>query len=201
MANIINTLSSTCGSKTLNSMMYSGNGLRSYSRIHTHNKNFPTPRTQPKFVVNLAYNISAIDFIDNAVIIPTSNYKSLSSNNSSYFSGRTTLYDTYNNNAPCGTCANFLNIQTPTNDSYTATSNVYTQISNYLTIDNGLIISWFTPSNPINLELDSIVNSMVTECIVTSTTKIGENPYYGRTFNMVVSTTDEIISFTLKSIN
>jgi hypothetical protein len=205
MENRINILSSTCGVKTLNSMIFSGNGLGSYNRIYNYNKQFPTPTSNPitptKPVINLSYYISATSFINNAVIIPTSNYNSTSSNESSYFSGRTTLYDTLTN-LPCGTCgATFLSIKTPTNDSNTTPENIYTQISNYLTVDNGFVISWFTPSNPINLEIDSIINSMVTECIVTSTTKIGVNPYYGMTFNMVVSNNNDIITFTIKSIN
>ena len=63
----------------------------------------------------------------------------------------------------------------------------YTDISNYISVDNGLIVSWFTPTTLIDLELDSIINSMVTECIVVAATKIGVNPFYGETFNLVVS--------------
>jgi Coenzyme PQQ synthesis protein D (PqqD) len=63
----------------------------------------------------------------------------------------------------------------------------YTDISNYLSVDNGLIVSWFTPTTLINLEVDSIVNGMVTECIVVAATKIGQNPFYGQTFNLCVS--------------
>src|SRR6266446_6951844 len=63
----------------------------------------------------------------------------------------------------------------------------YTDISNYISVNNGLIVSWFTPTTLINLEVDSIINGMVTECIVVAATKIGPNPFYGETFNLVVS--------------
>ena len=63
----------------------------------------------------------------------------------------------------------------------------YTDIANYISLDNGLIVSWFTPTTLANLELDSVVNSMVTECIVVAATKIGKNPFYGETFNLQVS--------------
>ena len=63
----------------------------------------------------------------------------------------------------------------------------YTDISNYLSVDNGLIVSWFTPTTLINLEVDSIINGMVTECIVVAATMIGPNPFYGQTFNLCVS--------------
>src|SRR6266436_9106641 len=63
----------------------------------------------------------------------------------------------------------------------------YTDISNYLSADNGLIVSWLTPTTLINLELDRIITGMVTECIVVAATKIGQNPFYGDTFNLVVS--------------
>src|SRR6476620_10032961 len=73
----------------------------------------------------------------------------------------------------------------------------YADISNYLSVNNGLIVSWFTPTTLINLELDSIIHSMVTECIVKASTKIGFNPFYGKTFNMIVSSDDKKIYFKL----
>jgi hypothetical protein len=66
-------------------------------------------------------------------------------------------------------------------------SRFYTDISNYLSADNGLIVSWLTPTTLINLELDRIITGMVTECIVVASTKIGRNPFYGETFNLEVS--------------
>ena len=59
----------------------------------------------------------------------------------------------------------------------------------------GLIVTWFTPTTLINLELDSVIHSMVTECIVTVTTKIGFSPFYGKTYNLVVSSDDGKIYF------
>lgn len=194
MSNKYNVLSSTGGTKTKYSMMYSGNGIGSYNRIYNYNQRNPV---QPN-VVNLSYYIYASDFLDNSTTIQTT-ITDLS-NNSSYFAGRAPLYVS-NTTTPCGTCAaTFLSIQTPTVDYPTAPSNIYTDISNYLTVDNGLIISWLTPSNPVNLEIDSILDSMVTECIVKSTTKIGVNPYYGMTFNMIVSNDSGKITFALTSI-
>ena len=63
----------------------------------------------------------------------------------------------------------------------------YTDISNYLSVDNGLIVSWLTPTTLVDLKLDGIINSMVTECIVVASTKIGVNPFYGEAFGLVVS--------------
>ncbi|MBS0638102.1 MAG: hypothetical protein JSS12_11385, partial [Verrucomicrobia bacterium] len=57
-----------------------------------------------------------------------------------------------------------------------------------------------TPTTLINLELDTIVHSMVTECIVKASTKVGFNPFYGETFNMVVSSDSGKIYFTLTRI-
>ena len=73
-------------------------------------------------------------------------------------------------------------------------------ISNYLAIDDGLIVSWFTPSRPIDLGLDTIVNSMVTECIVTASTLINKNPYYGLTFNLIVSSDSGKVIFDFTEI-
>jgi len=71
----------------------------------------------------------------------------------------------------------------------------YTDISNYISVDNGLIVSWFTPTTLINLEVDNIINGMVTECIVVAATKIGPNPFYGETFNLCVSSDGLQIQF------
>ena len=72
---------------------------------------------------------------------------------------------------------------------------IYTDISNYLTSDDGLIVTWFTPTTLVNLELDSVINGMVTECMVTVTTKVGVAPLYGQTFSLVVSSSGGRIYF------
>jgi len=76
----------------------------------------------------------------------------------------------------------------------------YTDISNYISVNNGLIVSWLTPTTLVNLELDSIINGMVTECIVVAATKIGPNPFYGETFNLVVSSDGQQIQFEFTNI-
>ena len=70
-----------------------------------------------------------------------------------------------------------------------ARAGFYSDISNYISVDNGLIVSWFTPTTLIDLELDSHINGMVTEAIVVAATQIlpNPNPFYGETFNLVVS--------------
>jgi len=95
--------------------------------------------------------------------------------------------------APFGRCsASFL--------CYKNNHRFYTDISNYISVDNGLIVSWFTPTTLINLELDSIINGMVTECIVVAATKIGPNPFYGETFNLCVSSDSQQIQFVFTNI-
>jgi hypothetical protein len=63
----------------------------------------------------------------------------------------------------------------------------YTDITNFISVDNGLIVSWLTPTTLINLKLDTITHGMVTECIVVASTKIGVNPFFGQTFDLKVS--------------
>lgn len=141
----------------------------------------------------LTYYLNVSDFIESFIEIPTSNVSGDSSTiSSTYLAGRAPVYNTYDEKV--GICsASFLCMQ---NDE-----NIFTDISNYLAIDNGLIISWFTPSTLINLELDSIVHSMVTECIVKASTKVGVNPFYGKDFNMVVSADGSRIYFKLTPIH
>ena len=140
----------------------------------------------------LSYYLYVEDFIESFIEIPTSNVSVDSSTiSSTYLAGRAPIYNTQDEKV--GTCsASFLCMQNE--------DGIYTDISNYLSVDNGLIVSWFTPTTLINLELDSIIHSMVTECIVVASTKIGFNPFYGKTFNMIVSSDDEKIYFKLTEI-
>jgi hypothetical protein len=140
----------------------------------------------------LSYYLFIEDFIKSFIKIPTSNVSVDSSTISSkYLAGRAAIYNVKNKKV--GTCsASFLCMQNA--------DGIFTDISNYLSVDNGLIVSWLTPTTLINLELDSIVHSMVTECIVVASTKIGFNPFYGRKFNMIVSSDDKKIFFKLSEI-
>lgn len=135
----------------------------------------------------LVYYLYIADFANSFIEIPTSNVAVDSSTiASSYLAGRAPLYNL--NNEKVGTCsASFLNIQNA--------DGIFTDISNYISADNGLIVTWFTPTRLLNLELDSIINGMVTECIVMASTKVGVNPFYGKEFNLVVSSDDEKIYF------
>ena len=134
----------------------------------------------------LTYYLYIADFADSFIEIPTSNVSSGGSTISSkYLAGRAAIY---NNNAKVGTCsASFLCMQNE--------DGIYTDIANFISVDSGLVITWFTPTKLINLELDSIIHSMVTECIVVASTKVGFNPFYGQTFNLIVSSDDEKIYF------
>ena len=140
----------------------------------------------------LSYYLYIEDFIQSFIEIPTSNVLVDSSTISSkYLAGRAPIYNITSEKV--GTCsASFLCMQNE--------DGIFTDISNYLSVDNGLIVTWFTPTTLINLELDSIIHSMVTECIVIASTKVGFNPFYGKTFNMIVSSDDEKIYFKLTKI-
>ena len=116
-----------------------------------------------------------------------------STTDSKYFAGIANIYVPGDDQHSVGRCsASFLCFK---NDE-----RFYTDISNYISVDNGLIVSWLTPTTLINLELDSIINGMVTECIVVASTKIGPNPFYGETFNLVVSSDGQQIQFEFTNI-
>lgn len=142
---------------------------------------------------NLTYYLFIEDFIKSFIEIPTSNVSVDSSTISSrYLAGRASIYNAQDEKV--GTCsASFLCMQNA--------DGIYTDISNYLSVnENGLIISWFTPTTLVNLELDSILHSMITECIVVASTKIGFNVFYGKKFNMIVSSDEDKIYFKLTKI-
>lgn len=143
-----------------------------------------------KYKTNFQYYLYVSDFISSFILIPSSNVFP-SSNTSAYYAGRAPLYNTKNEKV--GICsASFLCMNN--------LEDIFVDISNYLFIENGLIVTWFTPTTLVNLELDSIVHSMVTECIVIASTKVGVNPYYGNRYNMIVSSDDQKIYFTLTQI-
>lgn len=135
----------------------------------------------------LTYYLNVSDFALSFIQIPTSNVSSGSSTTSStYLAGRAPLYNQANEKV--GTCsASFLCMQN--------SDGIFTDISNYISVDNGLIVTWFTPTKLINLELDTIINSMVTECMVLASTKVGVSPFYGQTFNLIVSSENGKIYF------
>lgn len=140
----------------------------------------------------ITYYLYIADFAASFIQIPTSNVAVDSSTlASSYLAGRAPIYNV--NNMKVGTCsASFLNMQNE--------DGIFTDISNYLSADNGLIVTWFTPTKLINLELDSIINSMVTECTVVATTKVGVSPFFGQTFDLIVSSNGGKIYFQFSRI-
>ena len=145
----------------------------------------------------MTYFLKVTDFINSLVEIPAKPIRGHGIHNtttdSKYFAGIANIYVPSDDQHSVGRCsASFLCFK---NDQ-----RFYTDISNYISLDNGLIVSWFTPTTLINLELDSIINGMVTECIVVASTKIGVNPFYGETFNLVVSSDGQQIQFEFTNI-
>ena len=132
----------------------------------------------------MTYFLKVTDFIESLIEIPARPIRNPHIHNtttdSKYLAGIANIYIPGDDQNSVGRCsASFL--------CYKTDQRFYTDISNFISVDNGLIVSWLTPTTLINLELDSIINGMVTECIVVASTKIGVNPFFGGTFNLVVS--------------
>src|SRR5438874_11084396 len=145
----------------------------------------------------MTYFLKVTDFINSLIEIPAKPIRNPhihnSTTDSKYLAGIANIYIPGDDQNSVGRCsASFLCFKN--NDRF------YTDISNYISVDNGLIVSWLTPTTLINLELDSIINGMVTECIVVASTKIGPNPFYGETFNLVVSSDGQQIQFEFTNI-
>jgi hypothetical protein len=152
----------------------------------------------------LTYFLNVSDFIESLIEIPATpippppNFPQFhnSTSASKYFAGIANIYMPGDNQNSVGRCsASFL--------CFKNNHRFYTDISNFISVNNGLIVSWLTPTTLANLALDSIINSMVTECIVVASTKIGVNPFYGETFNLVVSSqmSGQQIQFVFTNIN
>lgn len=139
-------------------------------------------------VPSLSYYLYVEDFVKSLVEVPTTILDPSTTTGSLYVYGRAKLYN-LENNKPDGICSASFSCSKNSRDTYT-------DITNYISLDNGLIVSWLTPSTLVNLELDSIINGMVTECIVKASTKIGKsNFFYGKTFNLKVTSSRGKIYF------
>lgn len=142
---------------------------------------------------DITYYLYIEDFIKSFIEIPTSDVLITSTTiASSFLAGRAPIYNM--SDIQVGTCsASFLSMQTE--------DGIYTDIANYLSSADGLVVTWFTPTTLINLELDNIINSMVTECTVVATTKVGLAPLFGQTFDLIVSSDGTKIYFQFTRID
>ena len=165
---------------------------------HTAAGNTAAPRPP----ANPSYYLLVSDFVNSMVAVQTGVPAELAGNpaattvDSSYIYGRAPLYrGNSTDGVPVGTCAaSFMNSKDTNN-------RVYSAISNFLSTDDGMIVTWFTPTFLSNLELDSLVNGMVTKCRVSCTTLIGRSsPYYGKRYSLEVSSSDGKIWFRFKRI-
>lgn len=141
----------------------------------------------------ITYHLVISELEDSLIEIPASNV-SVSSTTlaSSYFAGTAPIYDT--DNVKVGEeSATLVSIQN--------SDGIFTTISSSLTTDNGLGVSWSTPSKPINLELDNIVSSMGSENKVASSTKIGSSSSFGNKYDLVVSADSTNIYFQFTPTN
>ena len=152
----------------------------------------------------MTYFLNVTDFINSLIEIPTKPIRNPHIQNttldSKYLAGLANIYIPGDDQNSVGHCsASFLCFK---NKLPARPPRFFTDISNYISVDNGLIVSWFTPTTLIDLELDSVINSMVTECIVVAATQIlpNPNPFYGETFNLVVSSDGQQIQFQFTQI-
>lgn len=92
----------------------------------------------------LMYYMNISDFSLSFIGIPTSNVAVNSSTiSSSYLAGRAAIYNM--NNQQVGTCsASFLCMQNA--------NGIFADISNHISINNGLVVSWPAPATLVNLE-------------------------------------------------
>ena len=141
----------------------------------------------------VTYHMDISDFENSLIEAPTSNVSggstTLASND---LAGTIPIYDV--NNTEVGTySASFLSMETG--------NGIFTDISNYLSTNDGLVVTWDTPATPSNLALGSIVNSVATESTVTVTTKVGSSSFFGDTFNLIVSSDGTNIYFQFNPVN
>uniref|UniRef100_A0A6C0D1N9 Uncharacterized protein n=1 Tax=viral metagenome TaxID=1070528 RepID=A0A6C0D1N9_9ZZZZ len=132
------------------------------------------------------YYLDVEEFVTNLVELPVISITGAPP--SASIAARAPLYKV-GSTTPIGTCsASFLCL----NDG----ENVFVDISNFINIENGLIVSWFTPTTIQALELDQIIYAMITQAIVRVSTKIGNpNNFFSRTYSLTVTTNGPKIFF------
>jgi hypothetical protein len=131
------------------------------------------------------YYLNIDEFVNNLVDIPVTVSSNIAS---AYFASRAPIYQV-GSTTSIGVCsASFLCINNG--------DNVFVDISNYININNGLIVSWFTPTTVEALELDQIIYAMITQAIVRVVTRIGSpNDFYRRTYSLTVTSNGPKIFF------
>ncbi|MBX9923870.1 MAG: hypothetical protein K2Y01_07140 [Rhabdochlamydiaceae bacterium] len=134
-----------------------------------------------------AYYLYVSDLGESFIEIPSSNVSVDSSTLASrYLAGIAPVYNA--NNVRAGKFSgSFLVIENA--------DGIFADISNNLSVTDELVVSWSTPTKSINLELDSIINSMVVECRVAATTKVGSSPFFGQILDLAVTSDGEKIYF------
>jgi hypothetical protein len=125
------------------------------------------------------YFICTAFLVGSFVEVPTSNTVfNTTTISSSYVIGSAPLLD--GSGTQIGTyTATFLSLQTA--------SGITTDITNYLSTNAGLVVTWTTQATPSNLTFTTIAQSLVTDSTVTATTEVGSSAYFGKTYNLVVS--------------
>jgi hypothetical protein len=154
-------------------------------------KGVPAPTKPP--ISGGTYYVETGALIDSFIELPTSNVLPGSTTIASeYLAATAPVYDS--NGTQVGTfSASFLNMQTA--------DGISTDISNYLSTDSGLVVTWLTPTTVPDLQLDSIAESVATESSVTATTKVGSSGFYGHTFDLVVTSDASRIHFQFNPAN
>ena len=150
------------------------------------------PAPTPAAMDGGTYHLLIADLESSLIGIPTSNVSSGSSTIASqYLAGTTALFDEHGTKV--GTySASFLSMQTA--------DGITTSIENHLATDAGLIVTWSTIAAPVDLQLDSILDSIATESTVTVNTKSGSSAFYGHSFDLVASADITEISFRFGSV-
>ena len=137
-----------------------------------------TPQTGSTVGAGTFYLVTS-DLIDSLIQVPTSNVSGTSSTiASSYLAGTAPVFNS--SNVQVGTYSgSFLSLQTA--------DGISTSASSVLSSNTGVNASWISPTTLADLQLETIVGSVVAESRVTVSTRVGASPLFGKPFNLVVS--------------
>lgn len=163
------------------------NGEILTKRSATSYDTYWAPPPMPATMDGGTYHLEIADLINSLIEIPTSNVSVNSSTiASSDLAGSTSLLDENGNNI--GTFAvTFLSIQ--------SAQGITSTIENHIVTTDGLIVNWPTLAAPANLNLPTLMASIATENIVTDTTRSGSSVFFGRSFDLLVTTDGSKITF------
>lgn len=170
----------------------------SYNSMKSWIYKFSETSVPVNYTPGFKLKIDGTDFLKKIGVIPVLNSEGATSSETSYFIGNSKLFDNNQNSSTYEKevgdySVSIINMK---RDDY-----YYINTTNYLTLDNGLILTWLATSKVKTFTPAELFNGIVTNCITRSNIQGDKkNPYFNREFKISVSPNNGNIFFNVNMI-